>query len=153
MTFQLLTLMSGAGTLLMCVLLYIHISKVLVLVFAVCALLNRNVSVDLKSQLIAAFMYPSFSSALSLPPPLSLSLFLSFSIHSDDAKLHSSSGRMSVTLGSLLDDQYWHSVLVERFNKLVNFTFDKHTEHFRTKGEGDSLDVDYEVRMSCPDPP
>ncbi|KAG5852888.1 hypothetical protein ANANG_G00067300 [Anguilla anguilla] len=72
---------------------------------------------------------------------------LALHLNLDDAKLHSSSGRMSVTLGSLLDDQYWHSVLVERFNKLVNFTVDKHTEHFRTKGEGDSLDVDYELSI------
>lgn len=52
---------------------------------------------------------------------------------------------MVVTLGSLLDDQHWHSVLIERFNKQVNFTLDRHTQHFRTKGDGDSLDVDYEV--------
>uniref|UniRef100_A0A3P8ZH66 Contactin associated protein-like 5a n=1 Tax=Esox lucius TaxID=8010 RepID=A0A3P8ZH66_ESOLU len=54
-------------------------------------------------------------------------------------------GRVAVTLGSLLDDQHWHSVLIERFNKQVNFTVDSHTEHFRTKGEGDSLEVDYEL--------
>lgn len=52
---------------------------------------------------------------------------------------------MLVTLGSLLDDQHWHSVLIERFNKQVNFTLDRHTQHFRTKGDGDSLEVDYEV--------
>uniref|UniRef100_A0A6Q2WY90 Contactin associated protein-like 5a n=1 Tax=Esox lucius TaxID=8010 RepID=A0A6Q2WY90_ESOLU len=54
-------------------------------------------------------------------------------------------GRVAVTLGSLLDDQHWHSVLIERFNKQVNFTVDSHTEHFRTKGEGVSLEVDYEL--------
>uniref|UniRef100_A0A8B9NCC5 Contactin-associated protein-like 5 n=1 Tax=Accipiter nisus TaxID=211598 RepID=A0A8B9NCC5_9AVES len=51
----------------------------------------------------------------------------------------------SVTLGSLLDDQHWHSVLIERFNKQVNFTVDKHTQHFRTKGDSDHLDIDYEL--------
>uniref|UniRef100_A0A8C7KLS5 Contactin-associated protein-like 5 n=1 Tax=Oncorhynchus kisutch TaxID=8019 RepID=A0A8C7KLS5_ONCKI len=55
------------------------------------------------------------------------------------------SGRVAVTLGSLLDDQHWHSVLIERFNKQVNLTMDTHTQHFRTKGEGDSLEVDYEL--------
>uniref|UniRef100_A0A4W5PQA9 Contactin associated protein-like 5a n=1 Tax=Hucho hucho TaxID=62062 RepID=A0A4W5PQA9_9TELE len=55
------------------------------------------------------------------------------------------SGRVAVTLGSLLDDQHWHSVLIERFNKQVNLTVDTHTQHFRTKGEGDSLEVDYEL--------
>uniref|UniRef100_A0A3P8ZFT9 Contactin associated protein-like 5a n=1 Tax=Esox lucius TaxID=8010 RepID=A0A3P8ZFT9_ESOLU len=60
-------------------------------------------------------------------------------------ELRFSSGRVAVTLGSLLDDQHWHSVLIERFNKQVNFTVDSHTEHFRTKGEGVSLEVDYEL--------
>uniref|UniRef100_A0A8C4XEQ1 Contactin associated protein-like 5a n=1 Tax=Erpetoichthys calabaricus TaxID=27687 RepID=A0A8C4XEQ1_ERPCA len=50
-----------------------------------------------------------------------------------------------VTIGSLLDDQHWHSVLIERFNKQVNFTIDKYTQHFRIKGDCDSLDVDYEL--------
>uniref|UniRef100_A0A8C7M2C0 Contactin associated protein-like 5a n=1 Tax=Oncorhynchus mykiss TaxID=8022 RepID=A0A8C7M2C0_ONCMY len=64
------------------------------------------------------------------------------------------SGRVAVTLGSLLDDQHWHSVLIERFNKQVNLTVDTHTQHFRTKGEGDSLEVDYEgnVTFSCSQP-
>ncbi|KAM6984982.1 contactin-associated protein-like 5 [Aplochiton taeniatus] len=62
-----------------------------------------------------------------------------------DTRLRFSSGRVAVTLGSLLDDQHWHSVLIERFNKQVNLTVDAHTQHFRTKGEGDSLEVDYEL--------
>ncbi|KAF2988586.1 hypothetical protein EK904_007337, partial [Melospiza melodia maxima] len=33
----------------------------------------------------------------------------------------------------------------ERFNKQVNFTVDKHTQHFRTKGDSDHLDIDYEL--------
>ncbi|XP_036396204.1 contactin-associated protein-like 5 [Megalops cyprinoides] len=70
---------------------------------------------------------------------------LALHLNLDDAKLHSSSGHVSVTLGSLLDDQHWHSVLIERFNKLVNFTVGTHTQHFRTRGEGDSLEVDYEL--------
>uniref|UniRef100_A0A8C9S2G3 Contactin associated protein-like 5b n=1 Tax=Scleropages formosus TaxID=113540 RepID=A0A8C9S2G3_SCLFO len=61
--------------------------------------------------------------------------------------LHSGSGHASVTLGSLLDDQHWHSVLIERFNKQVNFTLDRHTQHFRTRGDGDSLEVDYELSI------
>uniref|UniRef100_A0A671PQ25 Contactin-associated protein-like 5 n=1 Tax=Sinocyclocheilus anshuiensis TaxID=1608454 RepID=A0A671PQ25_9TELE len=63
----------------------------------------------------------------------------------DDSRVRSSSARMVVTLGSLLDDLHWHSVLIERFNKQVNFTLDRHTQHFRTKGDGDSLEVDYEL--------
>uniref|UniRef100_W5L3K4 Contactin associated protein-like 5b n=1 Tax=Astyanax mexicanus TaxID=7994 RepID=W5L3K4_ASTMX len=62
-----------------------------------------------------------------------------------DAKLHPSSGHVSVSLGSLLDDQHWHSVLIERFNKQINFTVDRLTRHVRTGGLGDSLEVDYEL--------
>ncbi|XP_053114143.1 contactin-associated protein-like 5 isoform X2 [Hemicordylus capensis] len=70
---------------------------------------------------------------------------LSLHINLGDAKLRFSNSHTSVTLGSLLDDQHWHSVLIERFNKQVNFTVDKHTQHFRTKGDSDDLDIDYEL--------
>uniref|UniRef100_UPI0037E98C04 contactin-associated protein-like 5 n=1 Tax=Semicossyphus pulcher TaxID=241346 RepID=UPI0037E98C04 len=63
----------------------------------------------------------------------------------DDNRLRFSSGRVAVTVGSLLDDQHWHSVHIERFNKQVNLTVDAHTQHFQTKGEGHSLEVDYEL--------
>uniref|UniRef100_A0A8B9K4I3 Contactin associated protein-like 5b n=1 Tax=Astyanax mexicanus TaxID=7994 RepID=A0A8B9K4I3_ASTMX len=70
---------------------------------------------------------------------------LALHINLDDAKLHPSSGHVSVSLGSLLDDQHWHSVLIERFNKQINFTVDRLTRHVRTGGLGDSLEVDYEL--------
>ncbi|KTF75860.1 hypothetical protein cypCar_00040141, partial [Cyprinus carpio] len=70
---------------------------------------------------------------------------LSLHINLDDAKMHPSSGHVSVFLGSLLDDQHWHSVLIERFNKQINFTVDRLTKHVRTGGLDDSLEVDYEV--------
>ncbi|XP_026231482.1 contactin-associated protein-like 5 [Anabas testudineus] len=63
----------------------------------------------------------------------------------DDSRLRFSSRRVAVTVGSLLDDQHWHSVHIERFNKQVNLTVDSHTQHFQTKGEGHSLEVDYEL--------
>ncbi|XP_073490537.1 contactin-associated protein-like 5 isoform X1 [Aquarana catesbeiana] len=69
---------------------------------------------------------------------------LSLSINLGDAKLRFGNTHTVVTLGSLLDDQHWHSVLIDRFNKQVNFTVDKYTQHFRTKGESDDLDIDYE---------
>uniref|UniRef100_A0A3B4GBW6 Contactin associated protein like 5 n=1 Tax=Pundamilia nyererei TaxID=303518 RepID=A0A3B4GBW6_9CICH len=56
-----------------------------------------------------------------------------------------SSHRVPVTVGSLLDDQHWHSVHIERFNKQVNLTVDSYTQRFQTKGEGHSLEVDYEL--------
>ncbi|XP_060117889.1 contactin-associated protein-like 5 [Heteronotia binoei] len=70
---------------------------------------------------------------------------LTLHLNLGDAKLRFSNSHTSVTLGSLLDDQHWHSVLIERFNKQVNFTVDKHTQHFRTKGDSDDLDIDYEL--------
>uniref|UniRef100_A0A8C9UAI8 Contactin associated protein 2 n=1 Tax=Scleropages formosus TaxID=113540 RepID=A0A8C9UAI8_SCLFO len=54
-------------------------------------------------------------------------------------------GHTSVTSGSLLDDQHWHSVVIERYRRNVNFTLDRHIQHFRTNGEFDHLDLDYEL--------
>ncbi|KAM4543726.1 contactin-associated protein-like 2a isoform 1-T1 [Fundulus diaphanus] len=54
-------------------------------------------------------------------------------------------GHTSVTTGSLLDDNHWHSVVIERYRRNVNFTLDGHTQHFRTNGEFDHLDLDYEM--------
>ncbi|KAM6971669.1 contactin-associated protein-like 2 [Tautogolabrus adspersus] len=54
-------------------------------------------------------------------------------------------GHTSVTTGSLLDDNHWHSVVLERYRRNVNFTLDRHTQHFRTNGEFDHLDLDYEL--------
>ncbi len=58
-------------------------------------------------------------------------------------------GHTSVTTGSLLDDNHWHSVVIERYRRNVNFTLDRHTQHFRTNGEFDHLDLDYEVRSKA----
>lgn len=63
----------------------------------------------------------------------------------DDSGPRLGGGRVAVSVGSLLDDQQWHAVHVERFNKQVNLTVDSHTQHFHAKGEGHSLEVDYEV--------
>ncbi|XP_047006175.1 contactin-associated protein-like 2 [Ictalurus punctatus] len=54
-------------------------------------------------------------------------------------------GHTSVSSGSLLDDHHWHSVVIERHRRNVNFTLDQHTQHFRTNGEFDHLDLDYEL--------
>uniref|UniRef100_A0A673KZV3 Contactin-associated protein-like 2 n=1 Tax=Sinocyclocheilus rhinocerous TaxID=307959 RepID=A0A673KZV3_9TELE len=54
-------------------------------------------------------------------------------------------GHTSVSSGSLLDDDHWHSVLIERYRRSVNFTLDQHTQSFRTNGEFDRLDLDYEI--------
>uniref|UniRef100_A0A8C1DB41 Contactin associated protein family member 5 like n=2 Tax=Cyprinus carpio TaxID=7962 RepID=A0A8C1DB41_CYPCA len=63
----------------------------------------------------------------------------------DDAKPQSTGRSSSVMLGSLLDDHHWHSVQIERFNKHVNFTVDGLTQHFRSPGQEDTLEIDYEL--------
>uniref|UniRef100_A0A8C0ULA0 Contactin-associated protein-like 4 n=2 Tax=Cyanistes caeruleus TaxID=156563 RepID=A0A8C0ULA0_CYACU len=70
---------------------------------------------------------------------------LSLLINLGDTKTHPSNAQVNITLGSLLDDQHWHSVLIEHFNNQVNFTVDKHTHHFHAKGEFSYLDLDYEL--------
>ncbi|XP_030626430.1 contactin-associated protein-like 5 [Chanos chanos] len=70
---------------------------------------------------------------------------LALHLNLDDAKRHPRSGHVSVFLGSLLDDHHWHSVLIERFNKQINFTVDRETHHIHTRGAEDSLEVDYEL--------
>uniref|UniRef100_A0A8D2JBE3 Contactin associated protein family member 4 n=1 Tax=Varanus komodoensis TaxID=61221 RepID=A0A8D2JBE3_VARKO len=80
---------------------------------------------------------------------------LSLLINIGDAKIYSADAQINITLGSLLDDQHWHSVLIEHFNNQVNFTVDKHTHHFHAKGEFNYLDLDYEgnISFSCSEPP
>lgn len=54
-------------------------------------------------------------------------------------------GHTSVMTGSLLDDHHWHSVVIERQGRSINLTLDRGVQHFRTNGEFDYLDLDYEV--------
>ncbi|XP_028624487.1 contactin-associated protein-like 4 isoform X6 [Grammomys surdaster] len=66
-------------------------------------------------------------------------------INSGEARLTSSSTPINLTLGSLLDDQHWHSVLIQRLGKQVNFTVDEHRRHFHAQGEFNDLDLDDEI--------
>ncbi|XP_062966469.1 contactin-associated protein-like 4 isoform X6 [Cynocephalus volans] len=66
-------------------------------------------------------------------------------INSGEAKLASAHALISLTLGSLLDDQHWHSVLIQRLGKQVNFTVDEHQHRFHAQGEFNYLDLDYEI--------
>ncbi|KAM9192246.1 contactin-associated protein-like 4 isoform 2-T2 [Dugong dugon] len=66
-------------------------------------------------------------------------------INSGGAKLPSTQKVVSLTLGSLLDDQHWHSALIQRLGKQVNFTVDEHRHHFHAQGEFSYLDLDYEI--------
>ncbi|XP_046935217.1 contactin-associated protein-like 4 isoform X4 [Lynx rufus] len=72
-------------------------------------------------------------------------------INSGESKLPSAHTLINLTLGSLLDDQHWHSVLIQRLGRQVNFTVDEHRHHFHAQGEFSYLDLDYEgnVSFSC----
>ncbi|XP_037653106.1 contactin-associated protein-like 3 [Choloepus didactylus] len=70
---------------------------------------------------------------------------LILSLNSGDARLPSTDARTDLTLGSLLDDEHWHSVLVEVLDTHVNFTVDRHTHHFQAKGGSSYLDLDHEI--------
>ncbi|KAI4534041.1 hypothetical protein MG293_014901 [Ovis ammon polii] len=66
-------------------------------------------------------------------------------INSGNAKPPSAHAPVRLTLGSLLDDQHWHSVLIQRLGTQVNFTVDEHRHHFRAQGEFSYLHLDYEI--------
>ncbi|TKS80454.1 Contactin-associated protein-like 2 [Collichthys lucidus] len=72
---------------------------------------------------------------------------LQLSINLGSNQYGSIQGHTSVTSGSLLDDDHWHSVVIERYRRNVNFTLDHHTQQFRTNGEFDHLDLDYEINF------
>ncbi|XP_025776484.1 contactin-associated protein-like 4 isoform X4 [Puma concolor] len=66
-------------------------------------------------------------------------------INSGETKLPSAHTLINLTLGSLLDDQHWHSVLIQRLGRQVNFTVDVHRHRFHAQGEFSYLDLDYEI--------
>ncbi|XP_032705860.1 contactin-associated protein-like 3B [Lontra canadensis] len=70
---------------------------------------------------------------------------LILSLNSGRANLPSPDARVTLTLGSLLDDEHWHSVLIELGNTHVHFTVDRHSQHFQAEGECDYLDLDCKI--------
>ncbi|XP_051894738.1 contactin-associated protein 1 [Pristis pectinata] len=67
---------------------------------------------------------------------------LLFHINLGSSSVHPVMGETSITLGSLLDDQHWHMVQIERYGQEVNLTLDGHVERFLTNGDFDYLDLD-----------
>uniref|UniRef100_A0A452R680 Contactin associated protein like 3 n=1 Tax=Ursus americanus TaxID=9643 RepID=A0A452R680_URSAM len=57
----------------------------------------------------------------------------------------SPSGPDGVALGSLLDDQHWHSVLFEHARQLVTLTVDRHSRQFQAQGQLSHMDLDPEI--------
>ncbi|XP_068093802.1 contactin-associated protein-like 4 isoform X2 [Hyperolius riggenbachi] len=66
-------------------------------------------------------------------------------INLGNVQFHTANPHVNVSLGSLLDDQQWHSAVIERFGRQVNFTVDRHVHHFFMKGDISYLDIDYEL--------
>uniref|UniRef100_A0A8C7EX76 Contactin-associated protein-like 3 n=1 Tax=Neovison vison TaxID=452646 RepID=A0A8C7EX76_NEOVI len=66
-------------------------------------------------------------------------------LNSGCANLPSPDAHATLTLGSLLDDEHWHSVLIELGNTHVHFTLDRHSQHFQAEGKCDYLDLDYKI--------
>ncbi|XP_038134759.1 contactin-associated protein-like 2 [Cyprinodon tularosa] len=72
---------------------------------------------------------------------------LELSINLGSSQYNLIEGQTSVSSGSLLDDGHWHSVVMERHRRNINFTLDHHTHQFRTNGEFEHLDLDYELSI------
>ncbi|XP_053555934.1 contactin-associated protein-like 4 [Bombina bombina] len=70
---------------------------------------------------------------------------LALIFHIGNAQFLPSNPHVNVSLGSLLDDQQWHTVVIERYSRQVNFTVDRHVHHFFMKGDAYHLDIDYEL--------
>ncbi|KAK2822855.1 hypothetical protein Q5P01_022920 [Channa striata] len=62
----------------------------------------------------------------------------------------SSEPRQLASLGSLLDDQHWHQVVLERRSAQLNLTVDKHTEKVQIPAEFDHWDVEQLVVGAAP---
>lgn len=50
-----------------------------------------------------------------------------------------------MAVGSLLDDQHWHSLHIERYGHHVNLTLDGEVKRFRCRGTFNQLDLETEV--------
>ncbi|KAM8800697.1 contactin-associated protein-like 3 [Rhynchonycteris naso] len=66
-------------------------------------------------------------------------------LNSGNPHLPSANTSVTLTLGSLLDDQHWHSVLIKILNTYVSFTVDRHTRHFQAEGQSSYLDLNYKI--------
>lgn len=59
--------------------------------------------------------------------------------------MHATEGHTTVAVGSLLDDQHWHSLHIERYGHHVNLTLDGEVKRFRCHGTFEHLDLETEV--------
>ncbi|XP_010224076.1 PREDICTED: contactin-associated protein 1-like, partial [Tinamus guttatus] len=59
--------------------------------------------------------------------------------------VHATEGHTTAAVGSLLDDEHWHAVHVERYGHHVNLTLDGEVKRFRCHGTFNQLDLDTEL--------
>lgn len=59
----------------------------------------------------------------------------------------SSGGQLLVSVGSLLDDQHWHHVKLERRSSHLNLSVDKNTQQVHTPAELSHWDI-HQVNMA-----
>ncbi|XP_063083420.1 contactin-associated protein-like 3 isoform X2 [Cavia porcellus] len=69
---------------------------------------------------------------------------LVFVLNPGNAPVPPTDAPMNLTLGSLLDDQHWHSLLLDILGVHVTLTLDKHTYHFHAK-ESSYMDLNFEI--------
>uniref|UniRef100_A0A3Q3WVP5 Uncharacterized protein n=1 Tax=Mola mola TaxID=94237 RepID=A0A3Q3WVP5_MOLML len=69
------------------------------------------------------------------------------------AQTSSSEPRRLASLGSLLDDQHWHHLSVERRSSHLNLTVDKHTERIQLPAEFSHWDIEQSFGSHKPDVP
>ncbi|CAH2301993.1 contactin-associated 1 [Pelobates cultripes] len=70
---------------------------------------------------------------------------LVFKISLGDSPLYPIDTYTTVKLGSLLDDQHWHSVHIERYRRELNITLDGETRQIVCNGNMEHLDLDTEI--------
>ncbi|OCT62732.1 contactin-associated protein 1 [Xenopus laevis] len=70
---------------------------------------------------------------------------LIFQISLGNSPIHPVDSHTVVKLGSLLDDQHWHSVYIERQGRDLNITLDGETKRVKLKGDFDQLDLETEI--------
>ncbi|KAM4691876.1 contactin-associated protein 1 [Rhinophrynus dorsalis] len=70
---------------------------------------------------------------------------LIFRMSLGNSPMHPVDSHTTVKLGSLLDDQHWHSVYIERYGRDLNITLDGETKRIHCKGDFDQLDLDTEL--------
>lgn len=63
--------------------------------------------------------------------------------------IHKVDGRITLTVGSLLDNLHWHYVTIKRYGRQVNFTVDSQTVTAVCNGDFTHLDLDTQASDLC----